>query len=108
MHPAPVPAGQVITATATDPNNNTSEFSPCLAVVNDTNYVVLSFTTISPYSLAWPTSAVGFLLERATNLTPPTVWQVISNGIATNAGNKVFAITNATTAPTLFFRLRRP
>jgi CSLREA domain-containing protein len=33
--PAGVPAGQVITATATDPDNNTSEFSACKAVIAD-------------------------------------------------------------------------
>ena len=31
--PVSVPAGNVITATATDPSNNTSEFSPCVTVV---------------------------------------------------------------------------
>jgi len=108
QHPAPIPAGQFITATATDPGNNTSEFSPCVTVINDTNYVVLSFSTFNPYTLSWPTSALSFSLERATNLTPPVIWQVISNGITTNAGNKVFTVTNDPASPTLFFRLRRP
>ncbi len=107
-HPVAIPAGQKITATATDPNNNTSEFSPCVGVINDTNHVVLLFSSSAPYALSWPASAANFLLERSTNLASPVIWQVISNGIVTNAGNKVFLITNDPASPELFFRLRKP
>ena len=107
-HPLPVPAGQFVTATATDVNNNTSEFSPCLTVINDNNYVVLAFTSGTPFTLSWPTSAMNFALERATNLTPPVDWQIISNGITSNAGFKEFLVTNHPSSPTMFFRLRRP
>jgi hypothetical protein len=78
-------------------------FSPCVTVINDTNHVVpvaLTFTTVSLYSLSWPTSAVNFRLERATNLSSPVVWQVISNGIMTSNGFNVFLITNDSATPT--------
>ena len=105
----PLPAGQVITATATDPDNNTSEFSPCVTVVTDTNYVAFSFrTTTNANILSWPVWAAANLLQRATNLSSPVNWQGISTGITTNGGYKTFAQTNNPAFPTLFFRLKSP
>ncbi len=95
------------TATSTDPAGNTSEFSQCVAVINDTNYVVLRFTTGPPYTLSWLATASGFALERATNLKPVIVWQSISNGITTNRGNVIFAISNNTATPEKYFRLHK-
>jgi hypothetical protein len=69
--------------------------------------VVLTYT-LNPLKLLWPTNVVNFQLERATNLSPPILWQTISTGITTNGGNKVFVVTNNPALPTLFFRLRSP
>ncbi|HET6771315.1 MAG TPA: CSLREA domain-containing protein [Actinomycetota bacterium] len=55
--PAGVPAGQVITATATDPDNNTSEFSACKAVVAD----------ITPPST--PTTSAGGTFQKDITFT---------------------------------------
>lgn len=109
-HPIAIPAGRLITATATDSGFNTSEFSPCQPVVNDTNYnnAVLGFSESVPYSIYWPTSAGPFLLEQATNLTSPVFWQTLSNNIVTNGSNRVFFISNTPAAPQQYFRLRQP
>ena len=106
--PSVLPVGQFMTATATDPFNNTSEFSPCVVVASETNSVALSlqrFGTTNAFS--WQTSAVDFLLERSTNLTPPIAGDELSNGFSTNGAYKVFLLTNDPGFPAQFFRLKK-
>jgi hypothetical protein len=39
-----------------------------------------------PVALEWPTNAVGYHVQYATNLLSPVVWQRFSGTLATNAG----------------------
>jgi hypothetical protein len=63
--PVAVPAGQSLTATATDPDNNTSEFSQCRAVAADTAAPSTpttdpaggTFQTETTFTVTWSTSA---------------------------------------------------
>jgi len=107
-HPQPISVGQFLTATATDTGGSSSEFSQCVPVILETNYVVLNFTTTAPQTLSWPASAVHFTLQQATNLSPPVFWQVINSGITTNGGSKTYTLTNHPLSPVLFFRLANP
>ena len=86
MLPIVVPPGQYVTATATDPANNTSEFctnvvvslQPSLSVsypassgqTSQTNQVTLSWTT---------NAASGVQLQETTNLNPQIVWTDVTN-----------------------------
>src|SRR5208283_5369756 len=70
--PVSVPAGWVVTATATDPANNTSEFSAW------TNVVVvpqLQSSAVNPasrqFSLSWTNNGGSYVLQQTFSLTPP-------------------------------------
>jgi len=66
---------------------------------NQTNYVqfiyeatwvpdpVLSLTTAAGLALEWPTNAVGFHAQYATNLAPPVIWQRLGGSPTTAFGN---------------------
>lgn len=76
--PVSVPPGQVITATATDPANNTSEFSACITVLP------LPRLSLTPDNgnqmvLSWTNAATGFRLKETEDLTPPVVWSTVTN-----------------------------
>ena len=48
---------------------------------------VLTVLQTPGLALEWPTNAVGYHVQYATNLLSPVVWQRFSGNPATNAGN---------------------
>ncbi|PYI87060.1 MAG: hypothetical protein DME26_07380, partial [Verrucomicrobia bacterium] len=95
-------AQRFVTATATDANNNTSEFSPCIEAT-----VVPALRTIrldNALVLAWPTAAPGYILETTESLSPTIVWTA-SSPQGTVGGE--FVVTNSYSATSRFYRLRK-
>lgn len=89
--PASVALGQVITATATDPANNTSEFSACRTVLSPPR-LTLSPPSNGQIALAWTNTAPGFVLKETANLTPPVVWSTVTNVPVTLNGQFVVTL----------------
>lgn len=88
--PVVVPAGRVITATATDAANNTSEFSACVVVQAAPE---LQFTVAGggPLALNWA-AASGFVLRETTSLTPPVIWTLATNVPVNLAGQLTVSV----------------
>ena len=100
---ANVPVGYVVTATATDLANNTSEFSACVPV-GPVPGLTVSTAPASQIQLAWTNTASGFVLKQTDNLSPPIQWTTVTN-IPANIGGQ-FVLTLPTTAPRRFYALR--
>jgi hypothetical protein len=99
--------GDLITATATDATNNTSEFSAAIAVAARPRLNFTSSTVnTNQFSLAWPTNASGFSLQATTNLSPVVIWTPVTN-TAVVAGTN-FSVTLTRTNGNRFFRLVFP
>jgi titin len=106
--PNALSAGQLITATATDAANNTSEFSPAVAILPPPNLNgVNSFAGGNPQiTLAWSTNnlaAPTFTMLQATNLTPPVVWTPVTNLPALVTTN--YTVTLTATNGQRYYRL---
>ena len=55
--------------------------------------------------ISWPAAAVGYVLEKASNLAPPVVWFQSSDTVTSTNGQNVVTITNSDSAA--FYRLRQ-
>jgi parallel beta-helix repeat protein len=84
--PVSVPVGFVITSTATDNANNTSEFSACVPVIPVPS-LDLSLQPGPLLNLAWTNAAVSFVLRETPSLSPPVVWQTVTNAPVNTNGN---------------------
>ena len=103
--PVSVPAGWVVTATATDPKNNTSEFSAWVPVIPFPS-VRLSLPSPRQLAIAWTNNGGSFALQQTTNLTPPVVWVTITNvpALISNCMVTTVGVTNHS----VFYRLTAP
>ncbi len=60
------------------------------------------------FTLSWPSSYAGFILESTESLTPPLAWQEVTNGITENGGTKSYTVTNDSGVTGRLYRLRLP
>lgn len=82
--PVAVPVGWVVTATATDPANNTSEFSACAPVASVPRLNVSLAN--NRLTVSWTNTPGGFVLKQTTNLSPPVQWLAVTNAITSSGG----------------------
>jgi hypothetical protein len=102
--PASVPAGWVVTATATDPANNTSEFSCWVAAVQ---IPPLQFLTTNSnngqFSISWTNLGDSFVLQQTHDLFPPAQWTTVTNNPYLTNG--FFVVNVTSTNGNTFYRL---
>lgn len=105
--PVSIPAGWVITATATDPDNNTSEFS---AWTNTVAFVVPQVQSSAvnrsnqQITFSWTNNGGNYVLQQTFSLTPPQFWVNIAN--PPTLSNGFFMLTASATNAAAFYRLQ--
>ena len=89
--PSQVPVGYVISATATDGANNTSEFSACIPV-GPVPALAVSPATGNQVRLTWTNTATGFVLKQTDSLSPPVQWTNVSTSPIVSNGQFVVTV----------------
>jgi hypothetical protein len=107
--PLAMPTNYVVSATATDANGNTSEFS-ALGIVpaNGPQNVSVSIIPASGNSavITWPSGASFYQLEATGSISPTSQWHAVTSGIVDLGQWKSFTPTN-TGGSNQFFRLHK-
>jgi titin len=102
--PVSVPTGWVVTATATGPGNNTSEFSAWVPVLIVPPLLFNSFNrTNRQISLSWTNNGGSYVLQQTFTLNPPALWTTVTNAPLPN--NNLFVLTLSATNGDIFYRL---
>jgi len=103
--PVSIPAGWVVTATATDPANNTSEFSAWIPAVVVPQVQSGAFNPVSrQISLSWTNNGGGYVLQQTFSLGSPQQWTVVTNTPTLSNGN--FVLPLPATNANAFYRLQ--
>jgi len=100
--PVSVSPGWVVTATATDTNNNTSEFSAWVPVISVPT-LQLALPGLNQISLSWTNNGGSFVLQQTYNLSPPANWTTVSN--APVPLNNLLTTALSATNSNVFYRL---
>jgi hypothetical protein len=101
----------LLTATATDPAGNTSEFSSALQPsLSATPLALTASKDSSSVIVKWRGPVNSFQLEYADSLQQPIQWITISNGITLHGPWKIFTfrLDSTESVKARFFRLRFP
>lgn len=105
--PSGPPAGWVVSATATDPGNSTSEFSQTIGV-SSAPTLSIQPASAGTSSISWlVTNSFGgtWQLVQATNLNAPILWTSVTNTPTVASNGTWFTVALDTTNSTRFFRL---
>jgi hypothetical protein len=89
--PLTLPPGFVLTATATDEANNTSEFAPCIPIA-PLPPLALSHAAGGFARIAWSNSMPGLALRETTSLLAPVLWTPVTNTPASDGGQSFVRI----------------
>jgi len=103
--PVTVPAGWVVTATATDSAGNTSEFSASVATLG-VPPIQVAWPGPGQMAVSWTNSGGSFALQQTDSLTPPVTWLAVAN--PPSLLNNFWVATLASTNGSIFYRLAVP